>query len=101
MVVALAEKMANGALVAMRDSRRAIADKLTSQDGANAVGKSETMHKRTRGAHVMNDHVESHFGSYDFLARIFRHSTVENLSGMTQQMHNQDFERAPQVAHDR
>ena len=42
------------------------------------------MHKRTRGAHVMNDHVESHFGSYDFLARIFRHSTVENVSGMTQ-----------------
>ena len=31
MVVALAEKMANGALAAMHDSKRAIADKLTSQ----------------------------------------------------------------------
>ena len=31
MVVALAEKMANAALAAMHDSKRAIADKLTSQ----------------------------------------------------------------------
>ena len=93
--------MANAALVAMRDTRRAIADKLTSQDGVNAVGKNAVTHDRTRGAHVMNDHVESHFGSYDYLSRIFRHSTVENLSGMTQQMHNQDFERPPNMAHDR
>ena len=36
MVVELAEKMANAALAAMRDPRRAIADKLTSQVGVRA-----------------------------------------------------------------
>ena len=101
MVVTLAEKMANRALVAMRDTRRAIADKLTSQGGINAIGASATMHQHTIGAHVMNDHVESHFGSYDFLSRTFRYSVAENISGMVQQSYNHDFERRPNVAHDR
>ena len=70
MVVALAEAMAEAALVAMRDPLRAIADKLTSQDGVNAIGKSETMHAGTSGAHMMNDLVETNFGSWDLVARM-------------------------------
>ena len=70
MVVALAEVMAEAALVTMRDPLRAIADKLTSQDGANAIGKIDAMHAATSGAHVMNDHVETNFGSWDVVARM-------------------------------
>eukprot|EP00966_Prymnesium_polylepis_P007183 165724-Prymnesium_polylepis.1 len=91
MVVNLAERMANAGLAAMHDSRRAIADKLTSQDGANAVGKLGEVHNQTQGAHQMNDHVESNFGCYDNVAHMFRYATVENLSGIAQQMRNRDF----------
>lgn len=94
MVVALAEKMANAALFAMRDPRRAIADKLTSQDGINAVGVSAAVHKAIKGAHTMNDHVESNFGSYDNVNRMFRYATVAHIGGIAQQMRNGDFERA-------
>ena len=97
----LAEKMANAALVAMRDTKRAIAAKLSALDGAEAVGKNEKMHENTLGCHVMNDHVESNFGSYDTVARCFRYASVANVSGITQQMRNQDFARPDLVAHDR
>ena len=93
MTVALAEKMATAALTAMHDTKRAIADKLTSQDGANAPAKQQKMHKATIGAHVANDRVESIFGSYDYVGHIFRGTSVENLSGLAQQMRNHDFER--------
>ena len=75
----------------MRDTRRAIADKLTSQDGANAMGKCAKVHAATVGAHVTNDTVEGNFGCYDYVMRIFRGTTVEALSGITQQMRNHDF----------
>ena len=70
MVVELAEAMAEAALFTMRDPLRAIADKLTSQDGVNAVGKCAAMHAATSGAHVMNDHTETNFGSWDVVARM-------------------------------
>ena len=95
--IALAEKMATAALTAMRDSKRAIADKLTSQDGINAPTKRQKMHLATIGAHVANDRVESIFGSYDYVGHIFRGSSVENLSGLAQQMRNHDFDRAENV----
>ena len=85
----------------MRDTKRAISSKLTSQNGIEAVGKNTNMHEHTLGAHVMNDHVESHFGKLDFLARTFRYATTENLSGMTQQSYNHDFELIRNVASDR
>ena len=93
--------MANAALVAMRDPRRAIASLLTSQDGECAAGKDPAAHAATVGAHVTNDRVESNFGCVDMLMRMFRYSTAENISGMAQQMHNRDFERKPNIAHDR
>lgn len=95
MTVALAEKMATAALTAMHDSKRAIADKLTSQDGMNAPGKQQKMHRATVGAHVANDRVESIFGSYDYVGHIFRGTSVENLSGLAQQMRNHDFIERP------
>ena len=100
-VVKLAEVMANAGLVAMHDPRRAIADKLTSQDGTNAVGKLSAIAEHSVGAHPMNDHVESNFGCYDSVAHMFRYATVENLSGVAQQMRNQDFYRPVRIARQR
>jgi len=59
------------------------------------------VHAATIGAHVINDHCESHFGGWDYLGRIFRGASTEALSGMTQQMHTHDFELPPNIAHDR
>ena len=73
-VVALAEKMANAALVAMRDPRRAICSLLTSQEGEFAMGSDASKHKATTGAHVTNCRVESNFGCMDILMRMFRNS---------------------------
>ncbi|MDC0525801.1 hypothetical protein OAO87_02285 [bacterium] len=101
MTVALAEKMATAALTAMHDAKRAIADKLTSQDGVNTPAKQQKMHAATIGAHVANDRVESIFGSYDYVGHIFRGTSVENLSGLAQQMRNRDFDRAETAARKR
>ena len=57
--IALAEKMATAALTAMHDAKRAIADKLSSQDGENAPAKRAAMHAATVGAHTANDRVVS------------------------------------------
>lgn len=100
-VIELASKMANGALVAMRDPRRAIMSLLSSQDGEFCVGKDPRVHEATKGAHVTNDRVESNFGCVDVLMRMFRYATVANVSGMAQQMRNCDFEQPPAVASDR
>eukprot|EP00966_Prymnesium_polylepis_P182599 4230608-Prymnesium_polylepis.1 len=70
-VVELAAEMANAALVAMRDPRRAISDLLLSQDGKFSVGKVPSRNKATAGAHITNDRVESNFGCVDTLMRMF------------------------------
>ena len=95
--ITLIEKMATAALTAMHDAKRAIADKLTSQNGENAPTKRQKMHLATKGAHVANDRVESIFGSYDYVGHIFRGTSVENLSGLAQQMRSHDFDRAENV----
>lgn len=101
--VELAQRMANAALVAMRDSRRAIADKLSSQDGANAANASKAarVHEATKGAYVNNARVESHFGKADNVMRAYRRSTTENYSGMVQQAYNHDFDLPLNIASDR
>ena len=81
MTVTLAEEMANAALVAMRDPKRAICSLLTSQDGEHAAGKDPSAHAATVGANVTNDRVESNFGCVDMLMRMYRYATVENISG--------------------
>ena len=100
-VVALAQEMANAALVAMRDPRRAICDLLTSQDGKFCVGKDPKRNQATAGAHVTNDRVESNFGCVDTLMQMFRYATVESISGMAQQMRQHDFDTAPAIVSDR
>ena len=102
--VELAQRMANAALVAMRDEKRAIADiKLSSQDGANAANaaKAARVHEATKGAHVNNARVESHFGRADVVMRTYRRATTENYSGMVQQAYNRDFDQPINVASDR
>ena len=95
--------MANAALVVMRDAKRAITDKLSSQGGANAANavKSACVHAATKGAHVNNGRVESHFGKADHVMRTYRHSTAEAYSGMVQQAYNHDFDMPLNVASDR
>ena len=99
--IKLAEVMATGALTIMHDTKRAIAEKLTSQDGACAPAKRQKMHKATIGAHVNNSRVESIFGSYDYVGHIFRGASAAILGGLAQCMRNRPFERAPNVASDR
>ena len=100
-VVELAAGMANAALAAMRDPRRAISDLLLSQDGKFSVGKDPSRNKATAGAHITNDRVESNFGCVDTLMRMFRYATVEAISGMAQQMRNHDFDTPPTILSDR
>ena len=49
------------ALEVMRDPRRSIADKLTSQDGINSFGKNKDGHRRTQGIDGTNDSSENKF----------------------------------------
>ena len=73
--VSLAQEMANAALVAMRDPRRAICGLLVSQDGKFSAGKDPRRNKATAGTHHTNDRVESNFGCVDLLMRMFRCAT--------------------------
>eukprot|EP00965_Chrysotila_dentata_P049066 1627240-Pleurochrysis_carterae.AAC.1 len=50
--------MAVAALVKMRDPKIAIADKLSSQDGANSYYVNSDAHNATLGAHNVSDAVE-------------------------------------------
>ena len=102
LTVELAEAMANAALVVMRCPRRACAEYLTSQDGARAVGNvSKEEHEATVGSNQTNDTVESNYGVYDYVSRIFRNACAANLSGLTQQARAHDFDGPANVAHDR
>ena len=59
------------------------------------------MHEATKGAHVNNGRVESHFGKGDTVMRTYRRSTTENYSGMVQQAYNHDFDQPLNVTSDR
>lgn len=59
---------------------------LCMQDGKFAAGKDLKRAKATKGTHVTNDRVESNFGCVDLLMRMFRNATVENISGVAQQV---------------
>ena len=93
--------VAEAALFAMRDPRRSISSMLVSQGGKFAVGADPGRNAATAGAHATNDRVESNFGCLDILMRMWRHATVESVSGMAQQMRMHDFDRPPNTLHDR
>ena len=61
---------------------------MMSQDGKYSIGKEENVeaHRLTIGAHATNDRVESNFGGYDSVLRIFESISVEAASGIAQQM---------------
>eukprot|EP00966_Prymnesium_polylepis_P332779 7388258-Prymnesium_polylepis.1 len=98
--ITLAQEMANAALAAMRDPRRAISQLLLSTDGKFAVGVDATR-SATAGAHQTNDRVESNFGCIDYLMRIFRYSSITGISAMAQQMRQHDFDTPPTIVSDR
>ena len=91
--------MAKAALVKMHDPKLVLADKLTSQDGANSIGRNAAAHAQTAGAHTTNDTVESNFGGYDYVLRCFRGISVQAASGVAQQMRMHHFDAASSVAH--
>jgi len=56
------------ALRKMHDPKLALADKLTSQDGANSIGKQAQAHADTQGCSASNDALaESVFGTFDHM----------------------------------
>lgn len=69
----------------MHDKKLALCDKLTSQDGANCVGKTSDEHEDTAGCHATNDVLaESVFRTYDMLLRRCPGISMEAASGVAQ-----------------
>ena len=95
--VELAEVMAKAALLKLHDPRLALADKLTSQEGANSLGKNAEAHEVTKGAHVSNCTVESNFACYDHVLRCFRSIGVDAAAAVAQQMRMHHFDAASTV----
>ena len=77
----------------LHDKRLAMADKLTSQGGANAYSANADGHARTQGVDGTNDAVENKFASADFVMRTYRNISVLNTSGQVQQRTAHDFDR--------
>ena len=97
MTVELAEVMAKAALLKLHDPKLALADKLSSQDGCNSLGKNAEAHEATKGAHVSNCTVESNFGCYDYVLRCFRSIGVDAAAAVAQQMRMHHFDAASAV----
>ena len=97
MTVELAEVMAKAAMLKLHDPKLALADKLTSQEGANSLGKNAEAHEATKGAHVSNCTVESNFACYDYVLRCFRSIGVDAAAAVAQQMRMHHFDTASAV----
>eukprot|EP00965_Chrysotila_dentata_P012309 404782-Pleurochrysis_carterae.AAC.1 len=91
----------------MRDPKIAIADKLSSQDGANSFHVNSDSHNATIGAHNINDAVEvrerahthvGNFGRYDHVLHRFRNVSTESASGVAQEMLMHDFDDSDAAA---
>ena len=85
----------------MHDPKRALADKLTSQDGENSYHKNADAHARTQGIAGVNDSSENKFATADYVMRTYRHISVHNASGIVQQRAAHDFDRELNVVSDR
>ena len=73
--------MSMAMLVALRDPKRALADKLSSLNGANSWALSQEAHAATIGVHGTTDRIESNFGVTDALMHKFRGQLIEHVSG--------------------
>ncbi|KAL1520480.1 hypothetical protein AB1Y20_022061 [Prymnesium parvum] len=58
MTLEIIKTQATKALEKLHDKKVALADKLTSQDGANSFDKNQDAHERTKRAHGISDSVE-------------------------------------------
>jgi hypothetical protein len=102
MTIQLAMAMAAAGLEKMHDPRAAIRNWLASTDGKHSTVVSSDAREaraKTVGAHHNNDRVESNFGCFDAVIRIFRTISVDAAAGMAQQMRMHYFDsRADPVA---
>ena len=127
--VEIIEQMAKKGIEKLHSNRTALQEKLSSQGGAEAPEKQAAKHAATVGAHTINDHVESNFGScaeihalaqpcispasplhltppslygrYGSVAGNSRYAAVEHVSGVAQQMRMGDFDGVAPILSDR
>jgi muconolactone delta-isomerase len=101
MTLKLIQQMATRALEKLHDKKIALADKLTSQGGVNALGKRQEAAERTHGIDGTNDRSENKFAIADYVMRTYRGFSVFNASGIVQQRSAHDFDRPSRVVSDR
>ena len=101
MTLKLIQQMATRALEKLHDKKIALADKLTSQGGVNALGKRQEAAERTHGIDGTNDRSENKFAIADYVMRTYRGISVFNASGIVQQRSAHDFDRPSRVVSDR
>eukprot|EP00966_Prymnesium_polylepis_P147344 3403353-Prymnesium_polylepis.3 len=92
MTVQLLMSMAKAGLEKMCDPRTAVHDWLTRTNGRYAADKIERLHAATVGAHSTNDRVESNFGVFDNVIRIFRTISADAAAGIAQNARNHFFD---------
>jgi len=95
MTVQLAMAMAAAGLEKMHDPRAALRNWLASTGGKHSTVVSADAREaraKTVGAHHNNDRVESNFGCFDAVIRIFRTISVDAAAGMAQQMRMHYFD---------
>ena len=93
--------MASRALEKMHDPKLAIADKLTSQGGANAFSANADGHARVEGVHATNDSSENKFAISDYVMRTYRGISITHAAGIVQQRTAHDFDRPLNIVSDR
>ena len=101
MTLKLVQQMATRAIEKLHDKKIALADKLTSQGGVNAIGARQEAATRTQGIDGTNDRSENKFAIADYVMRNYRGISVHNASGIVQQRSAHDFDRPSRVVSDR
>lgn len=93
---------AAAALEKMYDSKLAIADKLTSQNGANCIGKQAAADAALRGVNATNDATaESVYGAWKFERRKNPGISVRRSSGLAQARISKSLAQSDAVEHRR
>ena len=76
----------------LHDPKLALADKLTSQEGAKSFSKSAQAHTDTIGLDATNDRLaESVFGVYDYVLRRCPGISMEAASAVAQAIRSKSF----------
>lgn len=94
------EVQAAAALRKMHDPRLALSDKLTSQNGTNAVDDSAQAHKDMIGCHATNDALaESVFGTFDMILHRCPGISQEAASGVSQAIRSMALSHGDTCSH--